>query len=298
MRRLPLIAKRANGTSSVSATTSHQLLGATLMTIRQDAHTIDVWGDFACFSRPELSVERFSYPCPTPGAARGIFESIYFKPQFRWQIDRIELLNSPAYIGLRRNEVKDKVSEAAVKKWMAGIEEPEPLFADADKSLTRSDFKGRTQRQTMALRNPRFRLTARISPRPGFAAEQKSYDEQFRRRATQGKCFAQPCMGNKEFVAFFEYLGESVPRTPPIAYSQDLGYMVYDVFDLGDDNYYHRDTETQALQLDKKSKEPVRREWKTVAPSIAVFRAKIEQGVLTVPPYESDLVLKPERRAC
>jgi CRISPR-associated protein Cas5d len=261
------------------------------------SHLLEVHGDFACFSRPELSVERFSYPCPTPGAARGIFEAIYFKPQFRWQVEQIELLSPPSYIGLRRNEVKDKASEAAVKKWMAGTEEPEPLFADADKSQTGSDFKGRTQRQTMALRNPRFRLTARVVPRPGFEQEQKAYDEQFRRRASQGKCFVQPCLGMKEVVAFFKYLSDTTNLAPPVDYSQDLGFMVYDVFDLADDNYYQRDVETRAVKLDKKSQEPVRRDWKSVGPSIAVFQAKIDHGVLIVPPYESDLVLKPERRA-
>ena len=267
------------------------------MIVSNQSHQIEVWGDFACFSRPELSVERFSYPCPTPGATRGIFEAIYFKPQFRWQVEQIELLNPPSYLGLRRNEVKDKASEAAVKKWMAGTDEPEPLFADADKSQTGSDFKGRTQRQTMALRNPRFRLTARIVPRPGFEREQKAYDEQFRRRASQGKCFVQPCLGMKEFVAFFEYLSDTTNLAPPVDYSQDLGYMVYDVFDLADDNYYQRDGETRALKLDKKSQEPVRRDWKSVGPSIAVFQATIDHGVLLVPPFESDLVLKPERRA-
>ena len=262
------------------------------------SHTLEVWGDFACFSRPELSVERFSYPCPTPGAARGIFESIYFKPRFRWQVERIEVLHPPAYIGLRRNEVKDKASEPAVKKWMNGTEEPEPLFADADKSQTGSDFKGRTQRQTMALRDPRYRLTARIVPRQGNEPEQKAYDEQFRRRASQGKCFAQPCLGMKEFVAFFELADDATDRLPPVAsFSQDLGYMVYDVFDLADDNYYERDPETRSLRVDQKSQQPVRRDWKSIGPSIAVFAAKIEQGVLVVPPYESDLVLKPERRA-
>jgi len=120
-------------------------------------HVLEVWGDFACFTRPETKVERYSYPCPTPSAARGVFEAIYFKPQFYWQVTRIEMLTMPSLIALRRNEVKDKASTAAVQKWMTGTAPAEPLFADADASLTGSDQKGRTQRQTMALRNPRFR---------------------------------------------------------------------------------------------------------------------------------------------
>lgn len=248
------------------------------MIVSNVTHQIEVWGDFACFSRPELSVERVSYPLPTPGAARGIFEAIYFKPAFRWQIEQIELLNPPAYIGLRRNEVKDKIPEAAVKKWMAGKEDPEPLFADADKSLLGTDQRGRTQRQTMALREPRFRLTARIIPRPGYEAQLKAYDEQFRRRASQGKCFTQPCLGAKEFVAFFEYVSAGEPLKSPCNHTQDLGYMVYDVFDLATDNY-------QLYQTD----------WRSVSPSIAVFAARIERGVMTVPPYDSPAVLKPAR---
>lgn len=253
------------------------------MSLQIAVHQIEVWGDFACFSRPELSVERFSYPCPTPGAVRGILESIYFKPRFRWQVDKIELLTSPAYIGLRRNEMKDKASASAVKKWMDGTEEPEPLFADA----SGNDFKGRTQRQTMALRNPRYRITARIVPRPGFESEQKAFDEQFRRRASQGKCFQQPCLGMKEFVAFFEYVDANHQSKSPIDHTQDLGFMVYDVFDQSQDNYYERDSETRTIRLDQKTKEPLRRDWKSVGPFVAVFRAKIERGVLLVPPYES-----------
>ena len=73
-------------------------------------HVLEVWGDFACFSRPDLKVERYSYPLPTPSAARGVFEAIYFKPEFYWQVTRIETLTPPSYIALRRNEVKDKAS--------------------------------------------------------------------------------------------------------------------------------------------------------------------------------------------
>ncbi|GAB6166956.1 type I-C CRISPR-associated protein Cas5c [Thermostilla marina] len=233
-------------------------------------HWLEVWGDFACFSRPEMKVERYSYPCPTPSAARGIFEAIYFKPQFRWQIDRIELLSRPAYISLRRNEVKDKISTAAVKKWMSGKAEPEPLWADGDKGILGTDQKGRTQRQTMALRNPRFRIAAHIIPKPNTGTSQNGYDAQFERRAKQGKCFHQPCLGCREFVAFFRYIDDIEREPAPENYTQDLGWMLYDVFDL-----------TAAKP--------------TGTPCISVFRAKIEDGVLVVPPYDSAEVRKPDR---
>jgi CRISPR-associated protein Cas5d len=248
------------------------------MTIPQDAcqHVLEVWGDFACFARPEMKVERYSYPCPTPSAARGVFEAIYFKPQFYWQVRRIELLSLPSLIALRRNEVKDTASTVAVQKWMSGKADPEPLWADADASLLGTDMKGRTQRQTMALRNPRFRLIASIVPRPGHESQQRAFDEQFVRRASQGKCFQQPALGYREFVCFFRHV-ESLDGEPsPQPLNHDLGLMLYDVFDLRQTNDRH------------------------ARPFITLFRARIVSGVLNVPPFESDDVLKPdpqERRA-
>lgn len=235
-------------------------------------HVIEVWGDFACFSRPEMKVERYSYPCPTPSAARGVFEAIYFKPQFYWQVSRIELLASPSYVALRRNEVKDKISTATVKRWMTGKIPIEPQWADGDKSLLGSDQKGRTQRQTMAIRSPRYRLFAHVVPRNGGGKSQAGFDQQFARRASQGKCFQQPYLGCREFVAFFRYLDEVSDETPPVAYSQDLGWMLYDVFDLR------------------------RANGNGSPPSISVFHARIADGVLDVPPIESDAVRRGQRR--
>jgi CRISPR-associated protein Cas5d len=242
----------------------------------QRHHVLEVWGDFACFSRPEMKVERYSYPLPTPSAARGIFEAIYFKPQFYWQVARIETLSLPSVIALRRNEVKDKASERAIQKWMSGKASPEPIWADADAAFVGTDMKGRTQRQTIALRKPRFRLSARIVPRPGHEPEHRGFDEQFVRRARQGKCFQQPALGAKEFAAFFRYVESPGAEPPPADYSQDLGLMLYDVFDL-------RETNDRNAQ-----------------PFITLFRARVNDGTLHVPPFESDEVLKPdpqERRA-
>jgi CRISPR-associated protein Cas5d len=238
-------------------------------------HILEVWGDFACFSRPELAVERYSYPCPTPSAARGIFEAIYFKPQFYWQITRIELLTEPNYIALRRNEVKDKISESAVKKWMNGTNEVEPLLADGDKGKLGTDQKGRTQRQTMALRSPRFRLYAHIVPRAGNESEQAAYDSQFVRRAATGKCFQQPYFGCREFVAFFRLINDIDVEPKCCDFSQDMGFMLYDVFDTRSANHslFHED-------------------WKKVEPRVSVFAAKIERGVLEVPTVDSDQVLQ------
>src|SRR5450759_2027893 len=174
---------------------------------------LDVWGDLACFSQPVFKVERFSYPVITPSAARGIYDAIYCKPaEFRWQITGIEILAPPNYIALRRNEVKEKVSLNAVLHWMDGKERPEPIWADGDRALTGSDEKGRTQRQTMALKDVHYHLHAYIQPWPRFASALQGLEAQFRRRAAAGKCIYQPYLGCREFPAYFELVE---PQAPP-----------------------------------------------------------------------------------
>ena len=174
--------------------------------MHDNTHTLEVWGDFACFTRPEMKVERFSYPVITPSAARGIFDAIYWdgkrervgkqeviRPYFYWQLTRIEVLEMPRFIALRRNEVKDKApSERTIKAWMDGKEAPEPIWADAGKDDVGTDQKGRTQRQTMALKSVRYRLTARITPRATHRHELGKLNACFERRAKQGKCFRHP----------------------------------------------------------------------------------------------------------
>ena len=156
---------------------------------------LEVWGDFACFSRPELKVERFSYPVITPSAARGIFDAIFCKPnkdptqaQFRWQITQIEILNPVAYIALRRNEVDSVASVANVKKWMNGTSPPVALMV-----------RQAQQRQTMALKNVRYRITGEVRVFPGHENKQESLEAQFIRRASHGKCFHQPTDGRSSY---------------------------------------------------------------------------------------------------
>lgn len=244
-------------------------------------HVLEVWGDFACFSRPEMAVERYSYPLPTPSAARAVFEAVYHKPEFFWQIVRLEMLSMPALIALRRNEVKDKLNPAAVQKWIDGKSPPEPLWADGDQSLLGTDMKGRTQRQTIALRNPRFRLTARIVPHPGKESRQRGYDEQFVRRASRGKCFAQPYLGCREFVAFFRHVATLEGEPAPVAFTQDLGWMLYDTYDFR--RYWDESQRGQD-------------EHRHAPPFISVFEAFVKHGVLEVPPFDSDKVHKPDPR--
>ena len=167
--------------------------------------TIEVWGDFACFSAPYAKVERLTYPFPTPSAARGILSAIYMKPkEFRWQINRIEVLNPIRYISFKRNEVKCTVGS-------------EPISTEEE----------RTQRQTTALQDVRYRIAASIIPSPAVAGKELQLYEQALRRIRTGKCFHQPELGMREFVCYFE---ESDGTRSPIQQSMDAGLMVYDLF--------------------------------------------------------------------
>ncbi len=241
--------------------------------MKPNDQVLDVWGDFACFSRPEFKVERFSYPVITPSAARGIYDAIYCKPnkdptkaEFRWQITKVEILNPPNYIALRRNEVKEKASVKPA--WIRGEEAPQPIWADGTKDFLGTDMKGRTQRQTMALKNVRYRLHAEIRPWRNFESKQPGFEGQFRRRASQGKCIYQPYFGCREFPAFFELAAPGSPPAKPLSIDIELGLMLYDVFDLSIPGTCED------------------------GPSVSLFRAVVRQGILDVPDYDSDQVLK------
>jgi CRISPR-associated protein Cas5d len=227
-------------------------------------HVVEFWGDFACFSRPEASVERLSYPIPTHSAARNMLDAIYFHPQFRWCVHRVEVLRVPQWIALRRNEVKERINVGAIERYMDG-QPVEPIMADMDKSITGSDEKGRTQRQTMALRNPRYRIHASIEPWPEYRSIQKKFNDIFERRLKSGQCYHQPYFGQREFVAFFGLPSEQ----KPIPLSEDFGLMVYDTFD-------------QSFEGTS-----------TTPAAISLFRANMIDGVVDYPAYESDEVLKP-----
>ena len=164
----------------------------------------------------------------------------------------------------------------AVAKWMAGNAPPEPIYADGDRGLLGTDEKGRTQRQTMALKDPRYRLTGEIRPFPGHEHKQESLESQFRRRAGHGKCFHEPCMGCREFPAYFELKTIADTWSEPIDYPQNLGLMLYDVFDL----------RRPGITLSEGGR-----------PFVSLFRPEIKRGVLEVPEFDSPLVLKPEPEA-
>jgi CRISPR-associated protein Cas5d len=238
--------------------------------MRGKTHCLEVWGDFACFTRPEMKVERYSYPIITPSAARGIFDAIYWKKSygFYWQLEKVEMLAPPDYIALRRNEVKDKApGDSVIMRWKEGRAEPESLWADGDRHLLGTDQKGRTQRQTMALKNVRYRLHAHLRFR-ATNLNVRGFDAQFDRRARNGQCFQQPYFGCREFPAYFALVDAEQPNPEPFDIGLDLGYMLYDVFDLGCDN------------------------GNQAPPRISVFHARIDKGVMDVPGYDEPAVLK------
>lgn len=232
-----------------------------------ETHILEVWGEFACFTRPELKVERFSYPVITPSAARGIFDAIYCKPvEFRWQITLVEILKPVQYIALRRNEMKGRLAEATVLKWARGTVPIEPMWADGDE-----EFNGRTQRQTMALKDVRYRLHAQMLPWQGSPVGK--INSEFRRRANAGKCFAQPSFGLREFPAYFEVVNEATAPAAPISWDADLGWVLYDVFDLSRQGASH------------------------CAPHVSIFRAVVRNGCMVVPMFSSPEVRKVEAAA-
>ena len=226
---------------------------------------LEVWGDFACFTAPYGKVERITYPFPTPSAARGILCSIYNKPiEFRWQINRIEVLRPIRYISFKCNEVKKKASS----------NNPMPIGTEDDDGRTQRQTV-RTQRQTVALRDVHYRIAASIIPRPAFAGKKTAFYAQARRRMAEGKCFLQPSLGLRQFVCYFELYDPARHTDQPIPEDLDAGLMVYDLFDPYDGSVQKK-TQTQ----------------------LALFHAVMRQGVVQVPPYESPEVFKGGSGAC
>lgn len=178
-----------------------------------------VWGDYACFTRPEMKVERVSYDVITPSAARGIIEAIHWKPAIRWTIDRIHVLNPIRFENIRKNEVGAKISARNAKSAMvAGDLAGLHLLVE----------ENRQQRATLALRKVDYVIEAHfdLTDRAGDDTPAKHYDI-FRRRAEKGQCFHRPALGLREFVADFEWCDE-VPKSA-LTGSRDLGWMLYDI---------------------------------------------------------------------
>ncbi len=238
-------------------------------------YCLEVSGGFACFTRPEMKVERVSYDVITPSAARAVFEAILWKPAIRWQVSKIEVLSPIRWINLRRNEVGSVASTRNIESAMRSGRGQLGLSIEAD----------RQQRAGLFLRDVQYRLHASFELRdPGLhksnfphlskrtvnAGETDADNEpdqavkfmtMFERRATKGQCVNQPYLGCREFAADFRLVETEYPHPEPISETRDLGYMLYD--------------------LDYRNlSDPVPR----------FFRARLVNGVIDVPAWDSEEV--------
>ena len=183
---------------------------------------LEVSGRFACFTRPEMKVERVSYDLITPSAARAVFESILWKPAIRWHIRRIDVLKPVRWTSVRRNEVGSVVSTRNVTTAMNTGRGQLALNIEDD----------RQQRAALILRDVAYRLHAELEFLPERAATDNAtkYAEMFRRRASKGQCVNQPYLGCREFAARFRLIDDPSAEPPPDASADgDLGWMLYDM---------------------------------------------------------------------
>lgn len=224
-------------------------------------YCLEVWGDWACFTRPELKVERVSYDVITPSAARAIFEAIFWKPAIHWQVTKIEVLNPIKWTTIRRNEVGAVASKS-------------PIFIE-DK---------RQQKNSLLLKDVHYRIWAKLKFIPQWKRKETKnplidneeqellrkdenpmkYYQMFERRASKGQCFTQPYLGCREFAANWKYIDNMEQLAPPLAEDRDLGIMLYD------------------MDFERNLKKP----------DAMFYRARMEQGVIVVPDKDSEEVLR------
>ncbi|MDK9695815.1 MAG: type I-C CRISPR-associated protein Cas5c [Siculibacillus sp.] len=208
-----------------------------------------VSGDHACFTRSEMKVERVSYDVMTPSAARGILEAIHWKPAIRWVVDAIHVLKPIRFQSIRRNEVGHKIPAAKARSAMKS--------GDLGDLRLRID-EDRQQRAATVLTGVAYVIEAHfeMTPKAGPEDNEGKHLDTFNRRAARGQCFHQPCLGTREFPAAFELIPPDAPLPPAIDESRDLGFMLWDI-DHGGDR------------------------------SSLFFRARLENGVMRVPPPDS-----------
>lgn len=172
-----------------------------------------VWGELACFTRPEMKAERVSYPVMTPSAARGVVEAIFWKPEFSWQVREIWVLKDIRHFSILRNEVNSKAVVSTARGW---AENDGGYFADED----------RAQRHTLALRDVAYIVKADVVLAEHATEDVAKYRDQFRRRVSRGQCYHRPYLGCREFAASF---GSPDGTENPINLSDDLGRILFDL---------------------------------------------------------------------
>ena len=179
---------------------------------------LKVWGDYACFTRPEMKVERVSYDVMTPSAARGILEAIYWKPAIAWVADRIHVLNPIRFDNIRRNELAGKLPLCTIKKAMNDGVSPVETFIEND----------RQQRAAMVLRDVSYVIEAHFEFNGDEDNNAAKHKDIFDRRARKGQCFHHPYLGCREFPAHFELVEGDIPQSELVG-DQDLGWMLHDI---------------------------------------------------------------------
>jgi CRISPR-associated protein Cas5d len=231
--------------------------------------TLEISGDYALFSRPEMKVERVSYDVITPSAARGVLEAIYWKPQIRFVINEITVINPVRFTNIRRNEISKKASNPTAAMMQEG--------GAGQLGIQVED--SRQQRASLLLKDVRYIVKASIKvldcrmDRDGIELPENQiagkHLEMFKRRARKGQAFHQPYLGCREFPARFT-LHESDETLPAphgsFTGEKDLGFMLHDI------------------EFDQ---DPRTKEVKSTTPHF--FRAQMNNGIITVPPFNSTL---------
>ncbi len=219
------------------------------------AITVEVWGEYACFSRPEMKVERVSYDVMTPSAARGLLEAIYWHPGLKWVIDKIRVCAPIRFTSVRRNEIGKKASAQNAKEAM---ETSKPISIVASDNIA--------QRAALVLRDVRYVIEAHfdMTPMAGEGDNPGKFQDIMRRRLAKGQCYHQPCFGTREFPANFRACNqETVSSCPELAGERDLGWMLYD--------------------MDYSNPADIKPRF---------FRARLVDGVMVVPPQDSEEVVE------
>lgn len=213
-------------------------------------YCIELSGPYACFTRPEMKVERVSYDVMTPSAARACFESIMWKPAILWHVRKIEVLRPIRWINLRRNEVASVASTRNIEAAMNGGKGDLGIYIEDD----------RQQRAGLFLRDVAYRVHAaqEFLPAHDPQANAAKFQQMFERRASKGQCINQPYLGCREFAAAFRLIERPEAEPPAIAETRELGFMLHDL-DFAN----------------------------AAAPQPRFFRAKLEQGVINVPEWNS-----------
>lgn len=214
---------------------------------------LEVWGDYALFTRPEMKVERTSYDVMTPSAARGLIEAIYWHPGLKWCIDRIQICNPIRFTNIRRNEVKSTISARSAST----------VMDRGEGALYLSTSEDIQQRAALLLQDVRYVISAHfeMTDRAAPGDNPGKFQDIVKRRINRGQCYHQPYFGCREFPAQFRLCEEIPPCPEELQGSRDLGWMLYDLDYSDPQNIQPR-----------------------------FFRGVLEDGVLTVPPWDSEEV--------